>query len=107
MDEEPQDPPSSTPTYHGFWPVMLIGLSIMLLFIWEVRLGILARQTALQLKEQQVRLVDQAQQVQTRLEKLVRALVELSKTDEEAKKLVAKFGIKLNNPALPTAPPSP
>ena len=107
MDQEPQVPLSSAPTYHGFWPVLLIGLSILLLFIWEMRLGILTRQTALQLKEQQVRLVDQAQQVQTRLEKLVRALVELSKTDDEAKKLVAKFGIKLNNPSLPAAIPSP
>ncbi len=50
---------------------------------------------AQQLQEQQVRMVDQARQVQSGLEKLVRGLVDLSKTDDAAKKLVTKFGIKV------------
>ena len=52
-------------------------------------------------------MVDQAKQVQAGLEKLVRGLVDLSKTDDAAKKFVTKFGIKVNNPSVPTATPAP
>ena len=110
MDQEPHLQPAThqhPPTYHGFWPVLLIGLSILLIFAWEVRVNIFTRQSAQQLQEQQLHLVDQAKHVQTGLEKLVRGLVDLAKTDDEAKKLVTKFGIKVNNPTVPTSTPSP
>ncbi|HSU85859.1 MAG TPA: hypothetical protein VLI42_03925 [Chthoniobacterales bacterium] len=107
MDPETQLSPSRAPTYHGFWPLLLISVSLVLIFGWEVWVGILTRQSAQRLQEQQVRLVEQATQVQARLEKLVRALVELAKTDDEAKRLVAKFGIKINDPAASTTAPSP
>ena len=64
------------------------------------------RESAQQLQEQQVAVVEQAKQVQAGLEKLVRGLVELAKTDEAAQKLVTKFGIKVNDPAVPTSTPS-
>jgi len=110
MDEEPQiqsTAPQSAPVYHGFWPIFLIGLSLVLIFAWEIRVAIFTRRSAQQLQEQQVRLVDQSKQVQAGLEKIVRALVELSKTDDAAKKIVTKFGIKMNEPSIPTATPSP
>ena len=107
MDPETQLPPSAAPVYHAFWPLLLISVSLVLIFGWEVWVGILTRQSAQRLQEQQVRLVEQATQVQARLEKLVRALVELAKTDDEAKRLVAKFGIKINDPVAPTTAPSP
>ena len=52
-------------------------------------------------------MVDQAKHVQASLEKLVRGLVDLSKTDDAAKKVITKFGIKVNNPSVPTAIPTP
>ncbi len=110
MDQKPHlEPvaPPSAPTYHGFWPVLLIGLSLLLIFVWEIRVNMATRQSTQQLQEQQVRLVDQAKQVQSGLEKLVRGLVDLAKTDEEAKKLVTKFGIKVNDPVVPTSTPTP
>ena len=107
MDPETQLSPSGAPAYHGFWPLLLISVSLVLIFGWEVWVGILTRQSAQRLQEQQVRLVEQATQVQARLEKLVRALVELAKTDDEATRLVAKFGIKINDPAASTTAPSP
>ncbi|MDQ3199276.1 MAG: hypothetical protein M3Q46_08855 [Verrucomicrobiota bacterium] len=110
MDQEPHIPPVTTyqtSTYHGFWPVVLIGLSLLLIFAWEIRVNISTRQSARQMQEKQVRVVDQAQQVQSGLEKLVRGLVDLAKTDDEAKKLVTKFGIKVNDPTVPTSTPAP
>ncbi|HEY3664209.1 MAG TPA: hypothetical protein VGL24_13730 [Chthoniobacterales bacterium] len=104
---ETQYSPPPPRSYHGFWPVLLIGLSVLFIFAWEVRINILTRQSTQQLEQQQVTLVDQASKVQIGLEKLVRGLVELGKTDEEAQKLVTKFGIKLNNPTMPTTTPAP
>ena len=93
--------------YHGFWPMFLIGLSLLLIFAWEIWVGVDTRRAAQQLQEQQVRMVDQAKQVQAGLEKLVRGLVDLSKTDDAAKKVITKFGIKVNNPSVPAATPTP
>ena len=93
--------------YHGFWPVLLIGLSVLLVFTWEIQVNMATRQTLRDSQEQQTRLVEQSTKVQAGLEKLVRGLVDLAKTDEEAKKLVAKFGVKLNNPTVPTSTPAP
>ncbi len=110
MEQEPHIQPAvreHTPTFHGFWPVLLIGLSLVLIFSWEISVGVATRRSARQLQEQQVRVVAQSKQVQAGLEKLVRGLVELSKTDEAAQKLVTKFGIKMNNPSMPDATPAP
>lgn len=106
-DELPTRPSQAEPHYHGFWPVLLIGVSLLFILAWEIRVGVATRQTARQLQQEQVLKVDQAKEVQARLEKLVRGLVDLAKTDDEAKKLVTKFGIKISNPTLPTSPPSP
>ena len=110
MEQEPDIQPATehyAPTSDIFWPVLLIGLSLVLVLSWEIWIGAETRRSAQQLQEQQVKVVDQAKQVQLSLEKLVRGLVDLAKTDEDAKKLVTKFGIKLNNPTVPTATPSP
>ncbi len=110
MDQEPHIQATlhtHSPTYHGFWPVLLFGCSLLLVFSWEIWVGVETRHSAQQLLEQQVRAVDQAKQVQTGLEKLVRGLVELSQTDDAAKALVTKFGIKVTDPSVPTTTPAP
>ncbi len=95
------------PHYHGFWPVFLIGMSIVLLLVWEIQVSVFTRRNAEKLREQQLHVVDQAKKVQGELEKIVRGLVELSKTDEAAQRIVTKFGIKINNPTVPTETPAP
>lgn len=93
--------------YHGFWPLLLIGISLVLILAWEIEASAVSRRTIEQLRDQQLRVVDQATRVQSELEKLVRGLVDLAKTDENAQKIVTKFGIKLNNPTIPTSTPAP
>ncbi|MGH8162866.1 MAG: hypothetical protein ACREP1_00865 [Rhodanobacteraceae bacterium] len=110
MDPESQPavpPPAPPERYHGFWPVFLIGCSLAMILVWEIQVGIVARQNAEQLRDQQLRVVDQAKHVQGELEKIVRGLVDLSKTDDAAKQIVNKFGIKINNPTVPTETPTP
>ena len=101
------EPETPSPHYNGFWPVLLIGVSIVLILVWEIQVSAFARRNAEQLREQQPHAVEQAKEVQSELEKVVRGLVELSKTDEAAQRIVTKFGIKINNPEVPTETPAP
>ena len=112
MDKRPANEPAhakepvrdSAPHYHGFWPVLLIGGSLALILIWEIQVASYTRHNTEQLREQQLHVVDQAKQVQANLEKLVHGLVDLSATDEAAKRIVTKFGIKMNSPTPAPAP---
>ena len=75
MNQEPHIHPIGhqySPTYHGFWPMFLIGLSLLLIFAWEIWVGVDTRRATQQLQERQVRMVDQAKHAQASLEKLVR-----------------------------------
>jgi hypothetical protein len=108
MEQESQPAPvtSRAERYHGFWPLLLMACSLILILSWEIRVGIFARGNAEQLREQQVRVVDQAKRVQSSLEKLVHGLVDLAKTDDAAKRIVTKYGIKIGSNA-PSPAPSP
>ena len=71
------------------------------------------REHGVQLRDQQVKLVEQSRRVQGGLQKFARDLVEVAKTDEEAKAIVTKYGISVTNPsggapaAAPAVQPSP
>jgi hypothetical protein len=114
IDEQPYTEPDSWPApeaershFNGFWPVLLIGISVIIVFSWQIWVGLDTRQTQQQMQQQQGKVVDQSKQVQANLEKLVRGLVDLSKTDDEARRLVTKFAIKINDSSVPTATPAP
>ena len=113
-DEQPHTEPDPWPApqpehshFNGFWPVLLVGMSVIVILSWEVWVGIDTRQTQQQMQQQQGKVVDQSKQLQANLEKLVRGLVELSTSDDEAKRLVTKFAIKINDSSVPTPTPAP
>ena len=101
------EPETPSAQYNGFWPVFLIGMSMVLIFVWEIQVSVFTRRNAVALKDQQVKVVDEAKKVQGELEKIARGLIELSKTDAKAQQIVTKFGIKVNNPTVPTETPAP
>ena len=72
------------PHYHGFWPVFLIGMSLVLILVWEIQFGITTRTAAGQLGEQQARGVEPDRKVQGELENIVRGRVDRAKTDDAA-----------------------
>lgn len=114
MDEQAHTEPDPWPApepepchFNGFWPVLLIGISVIVILSWEIWVGIDTRQTQQQMQQQQGKVVEQSKQAQANLEKLVRGLVELAKTDDEARRLVTKFAIKISDSSVPTATPAP
>ncbi len=97
---------TASPRYNGFLPLVLLALSVIVVLCWELTLAGQARSNGTQLREQQTKIVEQSRKVQTGLEKIARDLIEVSKTDDDAKALIAKYAISINNPA-PAASPSP
>ena len=85
---------SSSCCTSGFIPLTLLAVSLLIVFIWQLS-NISSQRTALQnLIQNQQQAVQQSRQVQAGLEKLVTDLLDLSQNgDEDAKAIVAKYGI--------------
>jgi hypothetical protein len=94
------------PGYNGFWPLLLVMISVLIILVWELTVASQIRKNGEEVRVQQTRGVDQAKQVQASLEKLARDLVELSAKDDDAKAIVKKYGIALSSPAPAPAPTS-
>ncbi len=81
---------SSGPT--AFWPFLLVALSLCAILIWQL---IVANEVnasyGAQLRDQQVKLVEQSKRMQAGLQKFARDLIEVSKSDPDAKAIVDKY----------------
>ena len=96
----------------AFWPVMLVGLSLIAVLVWQLRAATQVKEHGAQMRDQQVKLVNQSRREQAGLQKFARDLIEVAKTDDEAKAIVTKYGIAVTNsgaaaPAAPAPAPQP
>ena len=91
----------------AFWPYVLVTVSLCAILTWQVTVATEVRDHVTQLRDQQVKLVDQSKRMQVGLQKFARDLIELSKTDADAKAIVDKYGISINasGTAAPQATP--
>jgi cytoskeletal protein RodZ len=96
---------TSGPT--AFWPVMLVGLSLCSILVWQLIVANQVREHGTQMRDQQVKVVEQSRKVQAGLQKFARDLIEVAKTDETAKAIVTKYGIAVTNPAAAAPAPQP
>ena len=101
---EPQ-PTAIDRRFNAFVPLVLVAVSVIVILGWELGVGSQARSNGRQLREQQTKLVEQAKQIQTGLEKIARDLVEVARTDDDAKAIVTKYNINISN-AMPGASPA-
>ena len=92
----------------AFWPVMLVGLSLIAVLVWQLRAATQVKEHGAQMRDQQVKLVEQSRRIQVGLQKFARDLIEVAKTDDEAKAIVTKYGIAVTNSGAAAAPaPAP
>ncbi len=101
------DTPRDNPT--AFWPVILTTISLIAILTWQVTVANEVKEHVVQLRDQQVKLVDQSKRMQAGLQKFARDLIELSKSDADAKAIVDKYGISVTSPTpgAPAAPAAP
>ena len=96
MSEYENSPANETPCF--FWPYTLLALSLVFILVWQIVLAANARGT---LKAQAANLSQvsvAAQQTKDSLQKIVVELLELSKSDNDAKAIVEKYQIRQNQP---------
>ena len=93
---------SSGPT--AFWPFLLVAVSLCSILGWQIRVASQVQEHGAQLRDQQVKVVEQSKRMQAGLQKFARDLIEVAKTDADAKAIVDKYGISVNSPAPAAAP---
>jgi hypothetical protein len=101
-----------------FVPIVLISLSLIFMFIWQLKtistqsdmlhstkqkIDEVANNQLPKLDEQ----VQQSKKIQTGLEKLAYDLLDLAKTDPDAKAIVQKYNIQSQQPPAAAASPTP
>lgn len=95
----------NTTRFTPFWPLCLMALSLVVFLGWQVTTAAQQYIGLVRLADQQTFQTGQAMQVEKKLQAMMMDLLDLSKTDAEARSIVAKYGIKFN-PAKPTVLPS-
>lgn len=85
--------------YSGFWPLAIVAATLVVILTWQIVLVSRQGEVLRSQLDQRKALVDQSQSTQKSLEKLVRDLLTLAKTDDAAKALVDKYKITENKPA--------
>jgi len=96
----------NTTLFTPFWPLCLMAVSLTAFLGWQVTTTARQYVALLRLADQQTVLAGQAAQAEGKLKAMMMDLLELSKTDADARAIVTKYGIKFN-PAPATVPPVP
>jgi len=81
-----------------FMPFALLAGALLLILLWQLYISVSVTNGLLNAINQSKAPVQQAQQVKSKLESIVLDLMELSKTDANAKAIVDKYQIRKNTP---------
>ena len=85
------------PCFSSFLPLCLLALSLIIILGWQMSMGIQQYMATIRLADQQAVMANQASQTESKLQAMMTDLLQLSKTDPEAKAIVTKYRIKLNS----------
>ena len=87
-----------------FWPLCLMAVSLAAFLGWQVTAAARQYVGLVRLADQQAVLAGQATQAEAKLQAMMMDLLELSKTDADARAIVSKYGIKFNPVPLSALP---
>lgn len=92
-----------------FWPMFFMALALAVMLGWNLTIVIRQYVAGLRMLDRQMLASVQAVQVEERLKSLLTDLIELSKTDPDAKDIVVKYRVTSNVPQQPlqAVPPAP
>jgi hypothetical protein len=99
--------PSGDASRSAFLPVTLCALALLLFFVWQFVL-VWKNKSAIKVQvTQRDQMVGQARTAQSELQRICMDLLELGKTDPEAKAIAEKYGISFTPPAAGAPTPAP
>jgi hypothetical protein len=85
----------------AFIPLVLLSVSFIILLAWQVKMSSTQKELFENAITRQEPAVNQSQQVQASVTKLVTDLLEAAQTDDTAKAIVTKYKIQQNAPPAP------
>ena len=93
----------SSPCQGAFIPFLLVGLSLVISFLWQIKTISSDRAEIQAMMQQQADPVNKSKQVQAGLEKMVLELLQLARNgDSDAKAIIEKYNISQQAPATAT-----
>ncbi len=98
MNEYQENPEASSNSNPNFWPYTLLAVSFIIIMIWQIVLAANAHSMIQAQASNLNRVSTVAQQTKDSLEKIVVDLLELSKSDNDAKAIVDKYQIRQTAP---------
>jgi len=97
MNSLPNTPGNAPSVFSPFWPLCLMAVSLVTILGWQTTIAVQQYVGSLRLTDQQAAMATQAAQAESKLQAMMTDLLQLSKTDAEAKTIVSKYRIKLNS----------
>ena len=91
----PNDALESSHCKGAFLPLLLVGVSLALVLIFQVSMLLPQRDLLQKIIEQNKKGVEQSLQVQTSLQKLVTDLLAAASDDKDAQAIITKYGIQV------------
>ena len=86
-----------------FWPLCLMALSLAAFLGWQVMAAARQYIALVRLADQQTSMASQAVQAESKLQAMMMDLLEIAKTDADARAIVGKYGIKFNPAPAPAS----
>lgn len=104
MNTQESAPPA---TFSPFLPMALVTVSVLIFLGWQTAQSVRQHATLIRLSDRQELLASQAAQTENQLQALMMDLLQLAKTDEDARAIAAKYNIKFNPPQTAPGDTSP
>lgn len=86
-------------SYSPFLPLLLLSAAIITLFAWNLMMTINQHSNGVRLSMQQDLQMAEANRTELKLRAIMTDLIELSKTDQDAEKIVKHYKIAINQDA--------
>lgn len=83
-------------TYSAFLPLSLIASAVIILFAWNLIIALNQNSTGVRIGAQQELQLAQARQAEVKLQAMMGDLIELAKSDRDAKAITKHYKISIN-----------
>jgi heme exporter protein D len=99
MNEIPSPPEAApAPLRSSYWAIALVELALLIFLAWQLSSVWKQKSLLADQKQQRQRMADEARNNQVALQNLAGGLLDLARTDPEARALVEKYQIRAGEP---------
>lgn len=94
--DSPTNKETVVSSFSSFLPLCLLAASLIIVLGWQMTLSVQQYLATVEIAGKQAVMGEQAAQAESKLQAMMTDLLQLAKTDPEAKLIVTKYRVKLN-----------